>query len=56
MQRDEQIRWLMLEQMVSDTYEDASFIKNTNQYGLLTDIWIHFRDPDDATHFKLRFG
>lgn len=48
-------RFLMLEQMVASTYEDAVVTKTTNEYGQLTDIWIRFRDPGDATHFRLRY-
>jgi hypothetical protein len=55
MQTHEGIKWLMLEQMIFDTYEDVKVVKNTNQYGLLTNMWIQFKDADDATHFKLRF-
>jgi hypothetical protein len=43
----------MLEQMVVSTYEDAIVIKDTNEYGLLTDVWIKFTDTADAMHFKL---
>jgi hypothetical protein len=53
MQKYEQLRYQMLEQMVASTYEDAIVIKNTNEYGLLTDVWIKFTDTSDAVHFKL---
>jgi hypothetical protein len=56
MQTHERIKWLMLEQMIFDTYEDVDVVKNTNQYGLLTDMRIQFKDANDATHFKLRFN
>jgi hypothetical protein len=53
MQKYQQLRYQMLEQMVASTYEDAIVIKNTNEYGLLTDVWIKFTDTSDAMHFKL---
>lgn len=55
MQKNQQLRFLMLEQTVASMYEDAQVVKVTNEYGLLTDIWIHFKDPNDATHFRLSF-
>lgn len=53
MQKYEQLRYQMLEQMVASTYENATISKSMNEYGLLTDIWIKFSDTNDATHFKL---
>jgi hypothetical protein len=52
-QKYEHLRYQMLEQMITSTYDDASVTKATNEYGLLTDVWIHFKDPNDAMHFKL---
>lgn len=53
MQKYEHLRYQMLEQMVAATYENATMSKSTNEYGLLTDVWIKFSDTNDATHFKL---
>lgn len=55
MQKHEQLRWLMLEQMITATYDDVNVTKHTNQYGLLTDMWIRFGNPDDAMHFRLSY-
>ena len=52
-QKYQHLRYHMLEQMVVSTYEDAIVIKDTNEYGLLTDVWIKFTDTADAMHFKL---
>jgi hypothetical protein len=56
MQNHEHMKWLMLEQMVFDTYEGVEVAKDTNVYGLLTNIRIRFRNTEDAMHFALRFG
>lgn len=54
MQKNMNFSTYVLEQMITDTYNGATVSKNYNAYGLLTDIWIKFNDPNDAVHFKLK--
>lgn len=53
-QKDMNVFTFMLEQMVNETYQNATITTDYNYYGLLTDVWIKFASPDDAVHFKLK--
>lgn len=52
-QKNGQMRYRMFEQMIINNYEDAQVIPRFDQHGQLTDMWIHFKDPTEATHFQL---